>query len=275
MWPFSRKTKEMAGAQRPIPSVLSLFLDEEEVCTVFKDEVPTEKRLVVELSRSDHALRFIDSRGSTRSYDLASVYDEGARFLHLSVRVSAGFAVQADALLTRDGKNPEEVFRTPEGKGIRFAPFYLPECSGNPADLVGRGLFYRGLHFPGTVTPGNVSLLCICDHCHKSFRLQSFHAGFSDSTYLYCSNQPHTLMASSQLEGAPPALGRANPEALARFESKLPACEKCGGQFRYLNPLRCPHCGEPYIDFDRHPTDREQEYYGNYLYGDKLQLWRP
>lgn len=242
---------------------------------VFADEVPVEKRLVVQLKGTGQVLRFIDSAGRERSYDFSSVFEEGERFVHLSMRVGSTFAVQADALLTKDGRNPEQVFQTPEGKGIRLEPFYLPECSGNPADLSGRGLFYRGLHYSGTITQGNVSLLSICDHCHASFRLQSFHAGFSNLTYLYCSRQPHTLVASSYIEDAPPVLGEADSDSVARFESKVPPCSKCGGEFRYLNPLRCPHCLAPYIDFINQRADRASEYYGNYLYGDTPQRWEP
>ena len=257
------------------PPILRLYLDEDVVFAVGADEVPVEKRSVVQLTHAGQALRFIDSKGAVRRYDVSSIYADGERFIHLSVHVRPAFVVQADALLTKDGKNPEEVFQSPEGRGIRLEPFYLPECSSNPADLIGRGLFYRGLHFPGIVTRGNVSLLCICDHCHESFRLQSFHAGFSDLTYLYCSKQPHTLVASSYLEDAPPVPGKADAASVARFESQLPACDQCHGEFRYMNPLRCPHCLEPYIDFEKHPADRANEYYGNYLYGGAPQHWEP
>jgi hypothetical protein len=118
---------------------------------------------------------------------------------------------------------------------------FMPECAGDPKELVGRGLFFRGLHFSGTITASYVSALCICDACAKSFRLQSFHAGFGGNAYFYCSNQPHTLMISEYEEGAPPALGQPQDlEALARLEAKLPACAQCGGSFAYWNPLRCP-----------------------------------
>jgi hypothetical protein len=36
-----------------------------------------------------------------------------------------------------------------------------------------------------------------------------------------------------------------------------------------LNPLRCPHCGDPYIDFKAHPQLRVNEYYGNTFYGER------
>jgi hypothetical protein len=270
--PESREAPRQSAAR---PPVLRLYLDEEVLFEVGADEVPVEKLPVVQLTRAGQALRFIDSEGAARTYDLSSIYEEGERFLHLSVSVRPTFVVQADALFTKDGKNPGEVVQGLGGRGVRLEPFYLPECDADPADLIGRGLFYRGLHFPGIVTRGNVSLLCICDRCRKSFRLQSFHAGFSDLTYLYCSKQPHTLVASSYLEDAPPVLGGADAASVARFESRLPPCEQCGGEFRYMNPLRCPHCLGPYIDFERHPADRANEYYGNYLYGGALQRWEP
>ncbi len=70
---------------------------------------------------------------------------------------------------------------------------------------------------------------------------------------------------------APPVLGKADKDSIARFESGLPSCTQCGGNFRYMNPFVCPHCKQPFIDFSIHPEDRECEYYGNYLYGGSLQ----
>jgi predicted amidophosphoribosyltransferase len=68
-------------------------------------------------------------------------------------------------------------------------------------------------------------------------------------------------------------LSHPDASALAKLESRLPRCEQCGGEFRYLNPLLCPHCAKPFIDFARHPEIRDNEYYGNYLYGTKPQAW--
>jgi hypothetical protein len=273
IWPFDG-AKEM-GTGPLGRRLLTVSLDDEELCSIHAEEVPVERRPVVELSRTSHLLRFTDSASVIRSYDVSSVYEEGGRFLHLSVRVGPTSAAQADAVSTKDGQNPDKALAHPDGIGLRFQPFYLPESSSDPADLVGRGLFYRGLHFPGTVTRGNVSLLCICDHCAKSFRLQSFHAGFGYACYLYCSQAPHTLVASSYIDDAPPVMGKADPQSVARFEERLPRCSECGGEFRYMNPFRCPHCREPYIDFPRYPEDREREYYGNHLYGDTPQHWDP
>ena len=103
--------------------------------------------------------------------------------------------------------------------------------------------------------------------------MQSFHAGFAGWTYLYCSDGPHTLVASSRIEDAPPILGKADMESVARFERRIPKCSECGGSFRYMNPLLCPHCRVPFIDFKLHPQEREKEYYGNHPYGRSVQIF--
>ena len=271
MWPFRRKGERRAEGRGE--TVLSVLLDAEELCSFGSGEVPAEKHPVAELKAGQHLLHFVDSAGDARSFDLSSVFAEGGRFLHMSVRVGPTFAVQSDCVVTRSkDENPAEAFER-GAIGVRFQPFMLPEFKGDAGDPTGKGLFLRGLHFPGRITPGNVSALCLCDHCKKSFRLQSFHAGFADLSYLYCSGGPHTLVASSHIEDAPPILGKADAESVARFERRLPPCDECGGSFRYANPLLCPHCRAPYIDFRRHPQEREKEYYGNHLYGGTVQVF--
>lgn len=47
-------------------------------------------------------------------------------------------------------------------------------------------------------------------------------------------------------------------------------CSVCGTSFRYLNPLRCRHCGAPYLDFIRFPEMRPHEYYGCTVVGEEL-----
>lgn len=253
------------------PPLLSVAMDGAEICVI--RGVPVEEKPSVELSSRSPVLTFTDSSGCKQSHDLTSVVDEGCSWIHLSVRVSAGYACQADCLINDEERVDETALHRGEVKGIRFQPFYLPGCSGQPADLVGQGLFFRGLHFSGVITPGNVSASCICDFCQKSFRLQSFHAGFGNNAYFYCSKGPHTLVMSSYTEGAPAPLSHPDASALAKLEAHLPRCGQCGGAFRYLNPLLCPHCAKPFIDFARHPEIRDNEYYGNYLYGTTPQEW--
>lgn len=264
IWPFRRRS-----AAPPAPSldaILRVFRDDELVCSVVSGDLPVELRPTIPLVAGGE-LRFVDSGGGVRSFDLSSAMDDGDRALHLSVRVSATFVVQADGVLTeREHDDPQQALQA-GARAVRMQPFFLPEYPQPAPDLRGRGLFGRGLHYPGQITPSNVSLLCLCDRCSKSFRVQSFHAGFGDVAYLYCSNRPHVLIVDQGVADAPPLLQEADLEAVARFESRLPSCASCGGSFEYLNPFRCPHCLAPYIDFRRHPRERAAEYYGNYLYG--------
>jgi hypothetical protein len=90
---------------------------------------------------------------------------------------------------------------------IRFQPFM---AAGYPQDLVGRGLFLRGLHYRGFVTPTNVKLSCICDNCKKSV-----HSGFSMASYFYSASGQYTLIVSDYLG----KLSSSHPDELTKFEN--------------------------------------------------------
>jgi hypothetical protein len=255
--------------------ILRAFFEGRELARINRQSVPVEELPVGIISTRQPALMLKDSRNTEWLYDLSSSLRDEPRYVHFSIRVGPTFAVQADCILGDSGQTPADAFANGSANGIRFQPFYLPESAGDPAELIGRGLFFRGFHFSGTVTPGNVSLLCVCDFCRKSFRVQSFHAGFMSVNYFYCDRGPHTLIASSYLQDCPPVLAKADLEGVRRFQSRLPLCKECGGEFRYYNPFRCPHCLDPYIDFKRHPNEREVEYYGNYLFGGTVQKFEP
>ena len=246
-------------------TILIISLDDAELANVSPGELPLEKRPVVKLSHRGAVLKFTDASGPVYSHTLA--FEEG--WLHLSVRVHPNLACQADCLISDSENTSEADFQRGKSSGIRFQPFYLAGCAGNPAELNGRGLFFRGMHFSGTITPGNVSLSCICDSCRRCFRLQSFHAGFGNCGYFYSDSGVHTLIVDGDVKGCPPAMGKPDVEAVACLEKRLPKSSKDGTAFRYANSLRCPHCGAAYIDFQKFPKDRETEYYGNYLYGEK------
>lgn len=83
---------------------------------------------------------------------------------------------------------------------------------------------------------------------------------------MYSDSGVYTLVIDEHVPGAPPAMGKPDTNALRALEAVLPAAPD-GTPFRYINPFRCPHCHQPYIDFRTHPELRENEYYGNYLFG--------
>jgi hypothetical protein len=148
-------------------------------------------------------------------------------------------------------------------------PFFITGAKHNNQALIGKGLFERGFHFSGFITPENVSLSCICDYCSKSFRIKSFHAGFSNFTYFYSGSGSQTLVTSMVEDAEPDEEIRPFAEKYINLEVKFPL-SKDGTYFKYMNSFRCPYCGTAYIDFERFPEQREIEYYGNYFYGDEL-----
>jgi hypothetical protein len=229
--------------RRSKPPLLTVLLDSEKIAEIFPSDLPCEKQSEFSLERAGRSITFVDSKSRRYSHSL----DTETGWCALSVRVHPSFVCQADCILGEDRPLSSERFLKGELQGIRFQPFYLPECSANPSELIGQGLFYRGFHFSGTITPGNVSLSCICDHCSRCFRIQSFHAGFSNCEYMYSSTGQYTLTYTEK--------------------PKMPINAPDGSTFSELNPLRCPHCQAPYIDFERHPSLRQSEYYGNTLFG--------
>ena len=256
--------------KKPIEApILSVFHEDNLVCEIRKTELLCEKTPILFSSNMWSQLRFVDNVGAEHCHKLS--YESG--YFHLHVRVNKKFGCQADCLVSTNKKIAPDAFQNLEVNGIRFQPFLL-SCSGiSEEQFKGRGLFYRGLHFPGRVTPGNVSLSCICDECAKNFRIKSFHAGFSDVGYFYSGSGKETLVLSNNIRGCPPALGEANMVEVKELEAKLPKA-KDGTSFLYWNGFRCPHCGAKYIDFESHPKDREFEYYGNYFYGDEVTTYK-
>lgn len=254
-------------------TLLIVLVGGHEVCSI--ESAPVEKMVSIPIGPDSHELAFTDSAGKTYAHNLESVLKDGCSWLHLSVRVHGSFACQSDCLISDSKDDPVHQFQAGRVKGIRFQPFLLPERGPAADRSVGHGLFHRGFHFTGVVTPGNVSLSCICDYCSESFRLQSFHAGFGDDAYFYCSGGPHTLVTNgyrdTHVSYQPPSIGTPDWSKLAELEEKLPQCRICGGDFRYLNSFLCPHCLKPYIDYTKYPKERETDYYGVCIYGESCQ----
>lgn len=251
-------------------SLLIVLLNGNEICQVSTAEIPCEKRISAFIPDTQGELIFQDHTGKRFVHSL--IYEKG--WIHFSIRVHPNLACQTDCVVSEKEKFDETDFAKGKLDGIRFQPFFISGAEVDNAEMQGKGLFKRGLHFSGMATPDNVSLSCVCDKCEKSFRIKSFHAGFSNLSYFYSESGAQTLVVSSYLDGAPPAMGKPDFEKLAILEKQLPLA-KDGTNFRYKNSFRCPHCGSAYIDFERFPEQREIEYYGNYYYGDELVKVEP
>jgi predicted amidophosphoribosyltransferase len=84
------------------------------------------------------------------------------------------------------------------------------------------------------------------------------------------------MVGFDQIPGCPQPLQETiDRTTLADVEAKMPLCSACGTRFRYFNPLRCPHCASPYLDFERFPQMRPFEYYGCILAGREVQQINP
>jgi hypothetical protein len=239
------------------------------LATIHQDELPCEKLLSAKVTNQSKIECVVPGCPSVVHH---LNHEEG--WAHFSVRVSAGFACQIDCVVSQESTFDPTAITQGRATGVRFQPFLLPGARDSNNLLAGRSLFYRGFHFAGTVTPGTVSLSCICDSCEKDFRLQSFHAGFSGVGYFYSASGRYTLLVSEHVSGAPPALGKPDKVALAQLEACLPKAPD-GTTFSYLNSLRCPYCGATYIDFEAYPEQREGEYYGNTLLGEPPLRYEP
>lgn len=257
-----------------MPPILRVVFAGREIARVHMNQLPVELQPQLAWSGSPGPLTLIDAADGQTVFDLDVVPVSEASYAALSIRAFPQGVLQMDCLLGKDAVPTPEHFAAGDVLGLRLQPLVLPLPSDSMVsgpDSRGLGLFDRGLHYRGHVTPGNVSLLCLCDDCKGTFRIRSFHGGFSQLAYFYCGSGTHTVVVPSQASGAPGVLGAPAPDLLATLEAGLPPCEKCGRTFAYLNPWRCPLCSAPYIDFGRFPEIRTGEYYGNVLYGEDVQ----
>lgn len=169
-----------------------------------------------------------------------------------------------DGIISKD-RHRHLNWRDKDYEAIRFQPFHLSNADGNLSkDLIGKGLFERGVYFSGTVTPSSVRAICICDVCNRSFTVQHFHGGFSENQYLYSEDAKQTLVVGyHEIEDIPNQLQKEVDETiLTDLESKLPQPTRGTGRYRYYNSFRCPHCEVPFIDFEKNKEIRPTEYYG-------------
>lgn len=229
---------------------------------IYRSEKP-ELRLIADID--DRAVR--EYLLPTRQLELAG---EPPYYYHMTLHVLGTLGVMLDCYITHSDEpismSDSSIYRS---QGVKFQPWFLPGSEYSDERLTGQGLFRRGLHVSGVITPGNVCSCCVCDHCAQSFVLRHAHAGFSDCQYFYCERGLHTLLVYEPIESMPFQLQA--PDRGLGFEEQLPPCQACGSHFRYYNPLCCPHCGAPYIDFTTYPEMRPNEYYACFHLNTTLQ----
>ncbi len=138
--------------------LLVVRLNGEEMASVAAEHIPCELTFSRKVA-SNASVQFEVASGDRHVHSLGELFG-GA---HFSVRVHANFGCQADCVVTSSESFDAEDLMNGKGSGVRFQPFFLPGSTGNAEELRGRGLFWRGLHFGGIVTPSSVRLSCECD----------------------------------------------------------------------------------------------------------------
>jgi hypothetical protein len=195
------------------------------------------------------------------------------QFLHASVRVLANSAVMIDGIISKS--NTDILTWKDDGyEAVRLQPFYLSNADDHNTKLIGKGLFERGLHYAGTITPLGVRNVCICDECKGSFTIQHFHAGFSEVQYFYSEDGKKTLVVPYRAIPDLPAQlqGTVEDKSLDVIESKISEVYSEMG-FRYYNNFNCPHCTAPFINFRKNKGMRLNEYYGNIYINSNPLRW--
>lgn len=227
-------------------------------------QLPYEENICVRLSHDSEISVYEDNIAIASYYiePLEANANLENQYLHICVCVLENYALMIDGIISKS-KTEIPAMNNPSTEGIRFQPRMIGPGKDINNKLIGMGLFKRGLHYGGIITPSNVRLVCICDSCGKSFGVQSFHAGFSNCQYFYSSNSQETLLVPYGLvDDMPGQLAKVvDKETLKNVESKLPKSQD--GEYRYYNSFCCPHCRSAYIDFARFPEERMLEYYGN------------
>lgn len=191
------------------------------------------------------------------------------QFWHFSIRIFENDGVMIDGIIAG---NPTSTpaWTDSNFEAFRLQAFFLSTSEEKNTALIGKGLFAKGLHFAGNITPTSIRNICICPHCTQSFTLQHIHGGFSEMQYLHSADGSKTLLVHyNEIAGIPPQLANhIDQDLLKQAEAQLPAADT--DNFRYYNPLRCPHCKTPFIDFIKFPEIRPQEYYGNKFINDQF-----
>jgi hypothetical protein len=236
----------------------------------------TEINPVLELLSATPEIKVFEDDKLTRDYMIETIEwnpNLKGQFLHTSIRILPNSAVMIDGIISTNKKTFPK-WTDDDYEAIRLQPFYLSDANENNLQLIGKGLFERGLHYSGTVTPFGVRNVCICDSCMKSFTIQHFHAGFSEVQYFYSSDSKETLIVPySSFENMSRQLQEEiDISALEKIEEKLPRPSSGEGTFKYYNSFKCPHCFAPFIDF-KNKAIRSKEYYGNtYVNKDSIRF---
>src|SRR5438093_3797335 len=155
-----------------------------------------ELETVFKLTQPTPEIRVYENNELVRSFCIDTLNTNSnltGQFIHSSIRILGNGAVMIDGVISKSETSFPK-WTDEDYEAVRLQPFFLSNANSKNVELIGKGLFDRGLHFSGTVTPTTVRYVCVCDNCKQSFTLQHFHAGFSEVQYFYSGNSKETLV---------------------------------------------------------------------------------
>lgn len=182
----------------------------------------------------------------------------GGRYLVLDAAVSAdAFSLQLTGSIYASTEQAYARAGTAAPRElVVFAPQYLGKHRAEKERRYrhGLGAFARGLWDERHPPLDGVRFACACDECAAPLTLRAFDTRAPQLEAAYCDGGQHLCLFRS-----PTPLASAGPLALVQAEAQLPPCDECGGGFRCKNPLRCPRCRAPFVDFAARPAMRGRE----------------
>lgn len=228
---------------------------------IFFEGINSVETQVIKFEASIPEIKIYENKKYLRTYKIEakkSNPDLFGQYFLCEVRINSDFSVQIEGLISKDENDFDK------GEGVRFQPFFLTNKNFKNEELVGKGMFARGLHYSGFVSSGNLRLICNCDVCEKSFSVEFYHAGISEIQYFYSSNSIETLIVNyGEIKDIPFQLQETiDQNILKEVEAKLP--KTFDGNFKYYNSFCCPHCYTPFNNFEKFKESRPFEYYVHY-----------
>lgn len=206
-----------------------------------------EHRGIIPLIQKTPVISLFEDGVRTRNYCLQTEEDEDftGKYFHISVRLNVqGNPVvpvaQIDGFVS---DTPEDRNMAPNDVGYRMEVHFLA-CGGDVGEMryeINRGedLVAKALKYPGYTTPSNVRLIGICPDCKKSFVFHSYAYYLAQTDVAYSDDGLDCCKIES------PDIDKETWE----YETE-------GKTFRYYNSFNCPHCGSPYINYNKYRQNK-------------------
>lgn len=228
----------------------SIDIDSESVMAALSSPAPQgqhEFTAVMPLTEKDPVIRLYEDGQLTREYCLQTEGEEdfSGKYFHIGVRIGMLGSppvpvAQIDGFVT---DTPEERKMTVKDIGYRMEGHFL-RCGGISAKLHlerirGQDLVAKGLKYVGYTTPSNVRLIGICQDCGKSLAFHGYAFYMMQCDAAYSDDGQDCFVIE---------------EPISDYASW--SHEQDGKTFRYYNSFCCPHCGAPYIDYQKFPANK-------------------